>query len=249
MNVTFYGGVREVTGSMHMVSTDNDRILLDCGLFQGRRQDAGEKNRVMPFDPAILTNMVLSHAHIDHSGRIPLLVKKNFNGQIVTTRATQDVCGYLLPDSAHIQESDADYLNYKTARTALRTHGKKGLADDLTNRESSYIKKLLKEGNNRLNRQTILELGNQYGLKQVDPLYKEEDARLALGFFSGVPYRTPHYHRGRHDLHFLRGRSYPWVRHHYCEVWERCGTQNHLFHRGSGKIWDAHFKRSLHRLQ
>lgn len=191
MYVTFYGAVREVTGSMHMISTDNDRVLLDCGLFQGRRKDAWEKNRVMPFDPAILTNVVLSHAHIDHSGRIPLLVKNNFNGEIITTRATRDVCGYLLPDSGHIQESDADYLNYKAARSALLSHGKKGVADDLTHRESSQVKKLLKKGNNRLNRQTILELGNQYGLRQVEPLYREADARLALGFFSGVPYRTP----------------------------------------------------------
>ncbi|SMD00657.1 metallo-beta-lactamase family protein [Desulfocicer vacuolatum DSM 3385] len=191
MHVTFYGAAREVTGSMHMISTENDRVLLDCGLFQGRRKDTWEKNKVIAFDPTILTNVVLSHAHIDHSGRIPLLVKKNFNGRVITTRGTLDVCGYLLPDSAHIQESDADYLNYKTARAALRTHGKKGVADDLTHREASQVKKLLKKGNNRLNRQTILELGNQYGLKQVEPLYGEEDARHALGIFSGVPYRTP----------------------------------------------------------
>ena len=88
-----------------------------------------------------------------------------------------------MPDSAHIQESDADYLNYKSARSALRTHGKGGVADDLTNRESHQVKKLLKEGKSRINRQAILELANQYGLKQVDPLYGEEDARLALDFF------------------------------------------------------------------
>jgi metallo-beta-lactamase family protein len=191
MHVTFYGGVREVTGSMHMINTDNDRILLDCGLFQGRRKDAGEKNRVMPFDPGILTNVVLSHAHIDHSGRIPLLVKKNFNGQIITTRATKDVCGYLLPDSAHIQESDADYLNYKMARSALLSHGKHGVANDLSNRESKRVKKMLKAGKNRLNREIILDFAEEYGLKKVEPLYRVADARFALDFFSGVSYRTP----------------------------------------------------------
>ena len=73
MHVTFFGAVREVTGSMHLVCNEEDRVLLDCGMFQGRRQEAAEKNRVMPFDPAMLTNMILSHAHIDHSGRIPVM--------------------------------------------------------------------------------------------------------------------------------------------------------------------------------
>ncbi len=119
MEVTFYGAVREVTGSCHLISTGNDKILLDCGMFQGRRKDTNQKNRKFLFDPEIITNMVLSHAHIDHSGRIPLLVQKGFNGRIICTRATTDACAYLLPDSAHIQESDAQYLNYKLVRSAL----------------------------------------------------------------------------------------------------------------------------------
>jgi metallo-beta-lactamase family protein len=97
MHITFYGAVREVTGSMHLLSTDQDRILLDCGMYQGRRKTAAEKNRVLPFDPGILTNMVLSHAHIDHSGRIPLITRNGFNGRVYCTRATADACGYLLP--------------------------------------------------------------------------------------------------------------------------------------------------------
>ena len=79
MYVTFYGAVREVTGSMHLVTTENDRILLDCGLFQGRRKQSAEKNANLPFDPQLITNVILSHAHIDHSGRIPMLTKSNFN--------------------------------------------------------------------------------------------------------------------------------------------------------------------------
>ena len=77
MHVSFYGAVREVTGSMHLLATEQDRILLDCGMFQGRRKESDEKNRIMPFDPGILSNVVLSHAHIDHSGRIPLLTKES----------------------------------------------------------------------------------------------------------------------------------------------------------------------------
>ncbi|MCK5487867.1 MAG: MBL fold metallo-hydrolase, partial [Desulfobacterales bacterium] len=119
MYVTFYGAVREVTGSMHLLTTGEDRVILDCGLFQGRRKETAEKNRVIPFDPRMLTNIVLSHAHIDHSGRIPLLTKNDFAGRIICTRATAAASEYLLRDSAHIQESDANYLNYKTARNAL----------------------------------------------------------------------------------------------------------------------------------
>ncbi|ACN17286.1 beta-lactamase-like:RNA-metabolising metallo-beta-lactamase [Desulforapulum autotrophicum HRM2] len=191
MDLSFFGAVREVTGSMHMIDTGHDRILLDCGLFQGRRKETWEKNTSMPINPATITNVVLSHAHIDHSGRIPLLVKEDFKGQVVTTRATQDVCNFLLPDSAHIQESDADYLNYKNARSALATHGKKGVADDLSNREAQQVRKLLKSGRNKLNRAAISEIADRHNLTRVEPLYREADARFSLGFFSGNPYRTP----------------------------------------------------------
>ena len=110
MHVTFYGAVREVTGSMHLMTTERDRVLLDCGLFQGRRRETAEKNRVLPFDAGILTNVLLSHAHIDHSGRVPVVTKNGFAGRILCTRATKSACEYLLPDSASIQVSDADYL-------------------------------------------------------------------------------------------------------------------------------------------
>jgi metallo-beta-lactamase family protein len=119
MHITFYGAAREVTGSMHLLSTNTDRILLDCGLFQGHRKEAADKNKVMPFDPGIITNVVLSHAHIDHSGRLPILTKNGFSGRIISTRATAAACEYLLPDSAHIQKSDANYLNYKLVRSTL----------------------------------------------------------------------------------------------------------------------------------
>jgi metallo-beta-lactamase family protein len=112
MHVTFYGAAREVTGSMHMLSTETDHVLFDCGMFQGRRKQSEEKNRVIPFDPALVTNILLSHAHIDHTGRNPLMTKNHFPGRVITTRATVDSCNYLLLDSAHIQESDAQYLNY-----------------------------------------------------------------------------------------------------------------------------------------
>ena len=119
MHITFYGATREVTGSMHLLCAGNERILLDCGMYQGRRKQSERKNRVLPFDPRLITNMVLSHAHIDHSGRIPLLTRLNFSGRVMCTRVTADALAYMLPDAGHIQESDADYLNYKTVRSSL----------------------------------------------------------------------------------------------------------------------------------
>jgi metallo-beta-lactamase family protein len=190
MHITFYGAVREVTGSMHLLSTNQDRILLDCGMYQGRRKTAAEKNRVMPFDPAMLTNMVLSHAHIDHSGRIPLLVKNGFNGRIYCTRATADACGYLLPDSAHIQESDAEYLNYKTVRGAL-SRMRPGEAGNTTKRELQDIKKLLKKNKHKLNADVINAYIQRFHLNGVEPLYTSADADQALKAFEGIPYRKP----------------------------------------------------------
>jgi metallo-beta-lactamase family protein len=190
MHITFYGAVREVTGSMHLLSTDEDRILLDCGLVQGRRKESAERNRVLPFDPQILTNMILSHAHIDHSGRIPLLVKKGFAGRIYCTRATADACGFLLPDSAHIQESDAEYLNYKTVRGAL-SRMRPGEYGNTSKRELQDIKKLLKKNGHRLDVDAINEYIQRFHLKGVAPLYTTFDAEQALKAFEGIPYRSP----------------------------------------------------------
>ncbi len=191
MQVTFYGAAREVTGSMHLLDTGADRILLDCGLFQGRRSEAAEKNRVLPFAPELLTNVVLSHAHTDHSGRIPVLTANGFNGRIHCTRATASACGYLLPDSASIQESDADYLNYKTVRAAL-SHGgmpRPGGSETVARREAA--KKVLKKGRHELDVAAINRLAEELRLERIKPLYTVADAEKALRFFDGVPYRHP----------------------------------------------------------
>jgi len=119
MDIQVFGAAREVTGSMHLLTVGSEKILLECGLFQGHRKEAFERNSELPFDPKSLTAMVLSHAHIDHSGNIPLLVKKGYDGNIFTTHATQDLANVMLRDSAYIQEKDAEYINKK--------HKKKGL--------------------------------------------------------------------------------------------------------------------------
>jgi metallo-beta-lactamase family protein len=111
MQLTFYGAARTVTGSQHMIEVNNHRILLDCGLYQGRRSEAYERNLNLPFDPHTVDVMVLSHAHMDHSGNIPNLVKSGFRGDIYCTYATRDLCAAMLMDSAHIQEKDVEYVN------------------------------------------------------------------------------------------------------------------------------------------
>jgi len=119
MKIEFLGAVRTVTGSMHLLSVNGARILLECGLFQGRRQESFERNRTLPFEASSIDMLVLSHAHIDHSGNIPSLVKHGFTGDIYATPATRDLCSAMLRDSGHIQEDDAAYVNKKRARKGL----------------------------------------------------------------------------------------------------------------------------------
>ena len=105
INLTFHGAVRNVTGSRHLLQYNNHSILLDCGLYQGRRKDTYEKNLNFPFDPSSIEALILSHAHIDHVGNVPNLVKKGFKGDIHATLASADLINIMLMDSAHIQES------------------------------------------------------------------------------------------------------------------------------------------------
>ncbi|MBN2183781.1 MAG: MBL fold metallo-hydrolase [Candidatus Krumholzibacteriota bacterium] len=111
MRVKFIGATRTVTGSNFLVSTDKSKIIIDCGLFQGRREEYYTKNSSFPYDPAELDACILSHAHIDHSGNIPNLIKQGFGARILTTDATRDLCSAMLTDSGHIQEEDVKYVN------------------------------------------------------------------------------------------------------------------------------------------
>ncbi|MBX3050175.1 MAG: MBL fold metallo-hydrolase [Caldilineaceae bacterium] len=116
MKLTFHGAAQEVTGSMHLLEVNDQRILLDCGLFQGRRAETYERNLRFPFDPKSIDAVVISHAHIDHTGKLPNLVKQGFNGNIWSTAATRNLSSYMLLDSGHIQESDIEYLNKRRKR-------------------------------------------------------------------------------------------------------------------------------------
>ena len=112
-SITFWGAAGQVTGSCHLLEWNGHRVLLDCGMFQGKRDESAALNAKLSFDPRQLDAVILSHAHIDHSGRLPLLAANQYNKAIFATSATRDLCASMLPDSAHIQESDFKWLQKK----------------------------------------------------------------------------------------------------------------------------------------
>jgi len=117
MNIQFCGAAREVTGSAHLITLDDGyRILLDCGLYQGRNKEMEDFNENFVFKPESVDCLILSHAHIDHTGRVPKLVKDGFRGKIYATHATRSLCAIMLLDSAFIQEKDAEYYNKKRGK-------------------------------------------------------------------------------------------------------------------------------------
>ena len=120
MKLTFHGAVRTVTGSQHLIHINGKQILLDCGLYQGPRNASYEKNQNLPFNASEVDVLILSHAHIDHSGNIPNLVKSGFRGDIICTYATRDLCAIMLRDSANIQENDIEYVNKKRKKKGLQ---------------------------------------------------------------------------------------------------------------------------------
>ena len=120
MKITFYGAAQTTTGSMHLVEANGKRILLDCGLYQGHRKEAFEKNRNLPVDPKTIDYVILSHAHIDHSGNLPQLVRQGFHGRVFARQSTTDLCDVMLRDSCFLQKRDLEYVNKRR-----RKEGKK----------------------------------------------------------------------------------------------------------------------------
>ncbi len=116
MKLSFHGAARSVTGSRHLIETSTSRVLLDCGMFQGRREEAARQNRELGFEPKSLSAVLLSHAHIDHSGALPVLARHGFSGKVHLTRASADLAVIMLQDAARIQESDCAYVNKKERR-------------------------------------------------------------------------------------------------------------------------------------
>lgn len=117
MKITFCGAAKGVTGSNHLIETEKTKILIDCGLFQGSSATKKRNYDEFPYNPAEIEFVLLTHAHIDHSGRIPLLYKRGYKGQVICTKPTMGLCEIMLPDSAHIQESEVEYKNRKRKRS------------------------------------------------------------------------------------------------------------------------------------
>ena len=121
MEIQFCGAVREVTGSKHLITTNlGKKILLDCGMYQGKGLDTDAMNRDLGFDPKDIDHIILTHAHIDHSGLIPYIFKLGFNGSVICTSATRDLCSIMLVDSGFIQERDVLYFNKKRISKGLK---------------------------------------------------------------------------------------------------------------------------------
>jgi metallo-beta-lactamase family protein len=116
MKLSFYGAARSVTGSRHLLEVPGFRVLFDCGMFQGRRDEAVRRNRELGFEPKSVGAVLLSHAHIDHSGALPVLPRKGFSGKVYLTRASADLAGIMLEDSARVQENDCRYVNKQEKR-------------------------------------------------------------------------------------------------------------------------------------
>src|SRR5215203_5727537 len=119
MNIQFLGATRTTTGSMYLFELNQHRLLLECGLFQGKREESIERNRKFPFDPATLDAVILSHAHIDHCGNLPNLCRQGFEGNVYCTFATRDLASIMLEDSAQIQRDDAAFVSKKRAKHGL----------------------------------------------------------------------------------------------------------------------------------
>ena len=113
MRLNFHGAAQTVTGSQHLLEINGHRLLLDCGLYQGRREDTYQRNLNFAYDPRKVDAVILSHAHIDHAGNLPNLVQDGYEGPIYATRATVDLATVMLADSGRIQESDAEFVNKK----------------------------------------------------------------------------------------------------------------------------------------
>jgi metallo-beta-lactamase family protein len=132
VQIGFIGAAREVTGSCHLVRANGATVALDCGLFQGRRADSLAKNQELPVGATALDAVVLSHAHIDHAGRLPLLAARGFRGPIFCTPATRDLCAIMLADSAHIQEMDARYLAKRGRPHAAPLYGQRDVTQTIS---------------------------------------------------------------------------------------------------------------------
>ncbi len=197
MRITFHGAAQTVTGSMHLIQLNGSKLLLECGLYQGRRKESLERNRHFPFDPRTIDAVILSHAHIDHSGNLPNLVKQGFDAPIYATPASVDLANIMLQDSGHIQEADAAYLNYREKR-----HGADMLEPLYTQEDAANVRPLMKSVDLDVPFQAIpgvmckfVEAGHILGSAAVSLEIEEKGKKKHLWFSGDI---------GRRNLPLLR---------------------------------------------
>ncbi len=186
IEVEFLGATGEVTGSCHLVTVGRHKILLDCGLIQGRAEDEARNRQAFPFDPAAIDVVVLSHAHIDHSGRLPLLIKAGFRGLIYTHRACRDLCRIMLKDSAFLYEKDVQWENRKRARKGLKMVEAMYSVEDAKSAMKQF-KGLVYQQKKRILPNVILQLndaGHILGSSIVE-LWLEDEGQQRKLVFSG----------------------------------------------------------------
>ncbi len=192
MKVKFCGAAREVTGSAHLITLDSGyTILMDCGLYQGNNKKMEDFNRSWYFDPTMIDCLILSHAHIDHSGRIPKLVKDGFRGDIICTHATRSLCAIMLLDSAKIQERDAQYYNEKHAkkkRKNKRTRTPLYTTEDVTETMQLFTGAAYNKWYNVNPAVQVLfkDAGHILGSASVTLKIKEGDREIMFGFTGDI---------------------------------------------------------------
>jgi metallo-beta-lactamase family protein len=193
MKIHFHGAAQTVTGSKHLIEFGSQKVLLDCGLFQGHGKDSDVLNRHFGFAPNEVDAVILSHAHIDHSGLLPALVDQGFNGPIYCTPATRDLCAIMLEDSAHIQESDIKYLNKRR-----RAQGKTPLKPLYTSEDVGKTLRLFKEIDYDTKFEALENLnciftdaGHIIGSAIVNLEITEGDKTVALAFTGDIGRQNP----------------------------------------------------------
>jgi len=200
MKISFLGATKIVTGSNFLIETKNTKFLIDCGMFQGNKSINRMNYEPFGFDPKKIDFMVLSHAHIDHSGRIPKLVKEGFNGDIYCTKATADLCSIMLPDSGHIQEMENEWDNRKRKRS-----GEKLREPLYTVKEAEeslrYFRPVLYDQKIEVNEEIVLrfrDAGHILGSSIIELWIKEDNKKAKLVFSGDL---------GRKDRPILRDPS------------------------------------------
>ncbi len=187
MKIKFCGAAKTVTGSQHLLEINGKKILLDCGLYQGKREEAYDMNKNFMFDPAEIHSVILSHAHIDHAGNLPMLVARGFKGSIYTTPATRDLCSLMLIDSAYVQEKDIEFVNKRRAKKNQPPFKALYTVDDAKNvltmfKTVSYNKEFLIDGFGDELKVTFFDAGHILGSAQIVIEVKNGGKPFRLGF-------------------------------------------------------------------